>query len=142
MSITIEVSTDVVGKAKIKDVSSFSARQIYDKQYYLEHKDAASAYKKQYYDEHKDAISAYSRQYYTKNKDRVKAYGAVHHVKYYADNKEEICARTRRYYRDNVDIITEKKCAKFECACGGRYTTTNKAQHEKTNMHISSLERA
>lgn len=140
MSVIIEVSKDIAAPALTQYFDLSSARQIYDKQYYLEHKDARRAYAKQYYTKHKDTRLAYVKQYYIDNKEWATAYSAVHHVKYYADNKDEICSKTRQYYRDNKDMITEKKCAKFECACGGRYTATNKAQHEKSNKHIKSLE--
>ncbi len=65
---------------------------------------------------------------------------AVNHVEYYQEHKEVLTAKSRQYYSDNKEIIAEKKSEKFDCACGGKYTRTNKAQHEKSLRHIKSLE--
>ena len=100
----------------------------------------AQKYSRQYYIEHKDARTAYTKQYYLDNKDHIKAYNASHHPVYYADNKGEILARSCQYYKDNTEIINLKQRVKFNCDCGGKYTLSNKAQHERTHKHIKSLE--
>jgi len=46
----------------------------------------------------------------------------------------------RQYYIKNIDKITTRQCAKVECVCGGRYTMSHKARHERSDIHIRSLE--
>ena len=48
-----------------------------------------------------------------------------------------VAGRTdKQYYKDNAVTIREKRNTKLDCVCGGRYTRTNKARHEKTKFHI------
>jgi len=46
----------------------------------------------------------------------------------------------RVYYIKNIDKIKTYKGTKVECFCGGRYTVTHKARHERSDIHIRSLE--
>ena len=43
------------------------------------------------------------------------------------------------YYIEHTATIKEKQAEKFECECGGKFTRSNKLQHEQTNKHIRSL---
>jgi hypothetical protein len=57
---------------------------------------------------------------------------------YKIDNREEIKEQRNQYRNDNRDKINEK----FTCPCGGKYTHSNKARHEKSITHknyITSL---
>ena len=119
------ISKDIV--ALPEELSLLSPQQKYSKQYYLAHKDQKNANTRQYYSEHQE---------------KLKAYSVVQHVEYYREHKEEILAKVSQYYHDNIQIITEKKKERFDCSCGGKYTAVNKAQHQKTNKHIKSLELA
>jgi len=55
-------------------------------------------------------------------------------------HKERVNIGKHKYYVENKDAINERQATKYECACGGRYTRSNKSQHEKSNLHIRSLE--
>jgi len=55
---------------------------------------------------------------------------------YYLDNIEQF----KEYYLDNKEKITERKNKKFQCGCGGRYTSNNKSQHFKSKLHLRYLE--
>ena len=50
---------------------------------------------------------------------------------YYVDNREKI----KQYYTDNKDQINEYKSQKHTCICGGKFTTSHKAQHLNTKKH-------
>jgi len=50
---------------------------------------------------------------------------------YNENNKEEINERSIKYYYDNHERLIKKHI----CLCGGKYTTHNKALHEKTAKH-------
>ena len=56
---------------------------------------------------------------------------------YRTDNADKIREVKMQYYKDNVEKITEQRKEKFECACGGRFTRSNKICHEKTKKHIA-----
>jgi len=43
------------------------------------------------------------------------------------------------YYEDNKHIFNPIKKEKFNCVCGGKYTRTNKAQHEKSRKHLNFI---
>lgn len=47
--------------------------QVYNREYYREHKDECNAHAIQYYQEHKEERSAYNRAYYAANKERIAA---------------------------------------------------------------------
>jgi len=82
------------------------------------------------------AKQVYQRQYAIKNKEQRSAYKA----KYDAEHREERKPSDRRYYQANIDKITEWKSTKVACSCGGKYTLTHKARHERSDIHIRSLE--
>ena len=41
----------------------------------------------------------------------------------------------KQYRKDNKESLNQKKKEKFNCVCGGKYTRTNKIQHEKSKKH-------
>ena len=60
---------------------------------------------------------------------------------YHQLNKESRNAYTQNYYIENKDAINEKQAEKFKCLqCGGKYTRSNKLQHERQGIHIKSLQ--
>jgi len=60
--------------------------------------------------------------------------------KLYWDNRQMFIEESRQYYHNNREMILARKREKFECPCGGRYTTGSKSQHFKTNKHIRFME--
>lgn len=54
---------------------------------------------------------------------------------YYQNNRDAIIAQTKEYYQNNRDAIRAQQDTPNECECGGRYRTSVKARHEKTNIH-------
>ena len=46
------------------------------------------------------------------------------------------------YAKKNAAKINEWRKTKVACACGGKYTLEHKASHEKTKLHIMSLDTA
>ena len=82
------------------------------------------------------ALQAYQRQYRIAHMDRLRELNQKHRE----IHKERIAARSKKYYEDNLEKVKAWQGTKVECSCGGRYTLTNKAQHEKRDIHIKSLE--
>jgi hypothetical protein len=85
---------------------------------------------------HKERLTVERKQRYLANLEEEKAYQRKH----YENHKETIRESQHDYYFENKDAISEKQAEKFKCACGGRYTRSNKLQHERMNIHIRSLE--
>jgi hypothetical protein len=60
---------------------------------------------------------------------------------YYETNKEKICIKKKDYYEKNKEDILKKKKQrlklkeKFDCDCGGRYTSSHKLEHFRTKKH-------
>ena len=54
------------------------------------------------------------------------------HKKYHQDHKEEHNKKCREWYQQNKERLTEKHVCE---TCGGRYTTSKKAQHCRTKKH-------
>ena len=103
-------------------VPELSASQLYQREYYLDHKERLNAYRIRY-----------------RAANLVEARGCE--SEYHLVHKERRNDCSRKYYWDNIDAVKEQKAEKFECEyCGGRYTRSNKLQHEQTNLHIRSLE--
>ena len=76
------------------------------------------------------------KQYYIDNKEKYKESRKT----YYDNNKEKFKEYTKARYIANKERIKEQKNQKFECDCGGKYTNTNKLQHQKTAIHKTYLE--
>ena len=79
------------------------------------------------------------KQYRIDNADKLKQYridNADKMKQYYKDNADKIKEVSKQYIKDNADKIRENKSEKLDCACGGRFTRSNKARHEKAIIHI------
>jgi len=75
------------------------------------------AQQKQYRDDNIDTIKQYNKQYYVDNIDKNK----VHYI-------------------ENIDTIKAHSNEKHVCdKCQGKYTTTNKARHDKSPKHQQSI---
>ncbi len=109
-----EVSEDIA-------VPTLTKRQVSLMKYRLAHKESLRIYRRQYRESHLEEEKQYQREYYVT----------------YKDKRNE---GTRDYYIDNKDTIKGKQAEKFKCECGGKYTRSNKLQHERQNIHIRSLE--
>jgi hypothetical protein len=71
-----------------------------------------------------------------------KEYMTEYQAEWYQNNKERKKENSAQYRQQNKETIKEKRSKKFVCACGGKYTRSNKATHEKSNKHqayISNL---
>ena len=80
--------------------------------------------------------AAYQRRYRQSHLERDREYRHDYHVEHKASRN----AYTQIYYIENKDAINEKQAEKFKCQCGGKYTRSNKLQHERQGIHIRSLE--
>ena len=58
---------------------------------------------------------------------------------YRASHRVRLAYISKKHYYRNKESILERLCAKNECPCGGRFTTVNKTQHEKTLKHTAHL---
>ena len=75
------------------------------------------------------------KQYREDNVDKLKERGK----KYREDNTDKLKQYEKQYRENNVDKIKLKKNQKHICICGGKYTQSNKLQHEKTKKHINFI---
>ena len=82
------------------------------------------------------AIKEYRKAYYERNKDHIKAIN----LEKYHNSKDARIEQMKEYHIRNRDSILEKKNEKITCECGGRYTSANKAVHERSKKHIAFLE--
>jgi hypothetical protein len=76
--------------------------------------------KKEYYEEHKEHLQELMKQYQIKNYDKIKEL-------------------TKQYRIENADKINEKKKENCNCECGGKYTKSHLARHQKTKKHIDFI---
>jgi len=82
---------------------------------------------RKYYHANKERMAEYQRQYRQSHLEHDRQY----RLEYHAINKESRNAHTRNYYIENKDAINEKQAEKFKCLqCGGKYTRSNKLQHD------------
>ena len=56
-----------------------------------------------------------------------------------AEYRNEHKNEKHQYYVDNKTEINEKQHQKYNCFCGSRYTTQNKARHFKTANHLECI---
>jgi len=82
-----------------------------------------------YREENQDEIKKYQAQYRDENKEEKKECNA----KYREENKE--C--NAKYREENKAKINQKHI----CECGGKYTSSGKSQHCKTNKHKTFIEK-
>ena len=77
-------------------------------------------YLKQYNIDNAEIIKEQQKKYNIDNVEKIKEYIKEYKKQYRIDNKSKISARENE---------------KHNCACGGRYTTTNLSSHNKTKQH-------
>jgi len=73
----------------------------------------------------------YNKQYYLTHKQWFKDYREIH--------QESIAVAQRCYYLEHIEALTEWKRTKVACSCGGKFTLSNKAAHERSNKHLKSM---
>ena len=101
------------------------------KEYIEDNRDEISKKQKEYYEENREQIKAYHKEYREANKDAI----LKKNKEYREANKDAIQAYKKEYYEANKDAIQAYKNQKFACPCGGDYTRSHKAKHEKTIKH-------
>ena len=80
----------------------------------------------------KEYQKEYMKEYQKLNKVKL-----IEYQKEYQElNKDKLVEKNKDYYNSNKEIIR----AKYECACGGKYTHDHKSQHFKTKKHIEYIE--
>ena len=68
-------------------------------------------------------------------KEYRKEYMKEYMKEYYDYNKNNILEKRKKYYENNKNKISKIRNAKFDCNCGGKYTHTQKARHNKSIKH-------
>jgi len=112
------------------------------KEYIEDNKDKIKEYQKEYREQNKEKIIKNTKEYREKNKEKIKKYKEQNKEKikeyqkeYDKANKDKKKEYDKEYREQNKEKIKEQQNQKFICPCGGNYTQTNKATHEKTNKH-------
>jgi hypothetical protein len=95
-------------------------------------KDEILARNKAYYELHKDKVRVYNQQYRDKHKEELK--------KYEEGRRESRLEYTSEYNKNYRTRCKHILLAKFDCSCGGKYSTKDKSTHFKTKMHLKWLE--
>ena len=93
------------------------------KEWEQDNKEQIREYYKEYHQDNKEHLNELSRQYNQDNKEKIKQYKQ--------DHKEQIKQYQKQYTQKNK----EKRNQKFNCPCGGRYTSNNKTPHERSKKH-------
>jgi len=70
-------------------------------------------------------------EYRIDNKEKIAEYKQQYRI----DNKEKIAEYHQQYYNENRTVLLENRKIKYECSCGGCYTTRHKSSHEKSKKH-------
>ena len=82
---------------------------------------------KEYREDNKEELSRYATKYREDHKEEAKLFSKKH----YQRNKEEI----KQYRQDHKEELQSISRVKYNCLCGGKYTTSHKALHERTKKH-------
>ena len=115
----------------VKPILTEEEREVYHKEYYDENKEHIKENNKEYRNNNKEHIKEKSKEYRDENKEHIKE----KKQEYYQNNKEDIKKKTKNYRDENKEHINEK----FNCDCGGKYTTINKKKHLRTKKHQKYL---
>jgi hypothetical protein len=94
---------------------------------------------KEYRLSHADEIKEYQKEYYLLNADEIKKQQKEYKKEYYSLYAEEIKKQQKEYRLSHVDEIKKQKRTIINCPCGASITKGSKAQHEKTEKHISYI---
>ena len=104
------------------------------KEYRETHKEEISEYMKSWREKNAEHKKEYAKEYYDNNRDQQIAYARQwrnenpeYRQEYYQQNKEKLMEQQR--------VRREKQHAQIKCDCGGRYTTSNKSAHVKSEKH-------
>tara|TARA_R110000744_G_scaffold30823_2_gene72805 strand:- start:4756 stop:5259 length:504 start_codon:yes stop_codon:yes gene_type:complete len=54
---------------------------------------------------------------------------------YRENNREKLNERNKIYYKNNKEKLNKKN----DCECGGKYTTSHKANHNKSSKHLEFI---
>ncbi len=103
----------------------------FHKAYYQSHKDYSIQKQKKYYEENKEDVKNYLKEWRMKNKEKIK----IANNEWRTTNKEYKSKKDKEYYEKNKLKLQQK----YECDCGGSYTTANQSRHLKTKKHQSYL---
>jgi hypothetical protein len=87
--------------------------------------------KAEYYQDNREQINQKHKQYYQDNREQINQ----KNKQYKQDNREAILRQKNQYRQDNLEKIKSYKNQKHDCDCGGKYTTSHKASHMKTEKH-------
>ena len=97
----------------------------------VKNEEADREYRKKYKQNNKSKIRQQWKDYYQENKE---------HFKQYREGRKDITKEYKKeYYEKNKDEINKAKGNICVCQCGQQYTYSNKARHEKSKKHLSSL---
>jgi len=106
-------------KANLNHIRCFRAEE--HKKYYQKENN------KKYRENNVEQIKESVKKYYENNRDEI----LEKQKKYYEENIEQIKEYREKYREDNKERLYEKN----NCVCGGKFTFSNKSQHENTNLH-------
>jgi hypothetical protein len=54
---------------------------------------------------------------------------------YRTDNRDAIRVNRQEYYKQNRESIIASRKVSYDCDCGGRYQTTDRSKHMRTQKH-------
>ena len=91
--------------------------------------------RREFYKEHTKQIEEQVQEYRKNNIEKVKE----NLKKYYETNIEIIKEYKKEYYEKNKSKIKEKRKETFICVCGSICLLTGKAEHLKSNKHLSFI---
>ena len=99
-------------------------------------KNVAGRTKKEWYEDNKDQLLKQMKEYYEQNKEKIKEKHKEYGKEYREHNKEKIKEKDKKYREHNKEKLKQK----ITCSCGGKYTISNKAKHERSNKHKQYIE--
>ena len=78
-----------------------------------------------------DTEPTYQQNYVKNNSDHIKAQRKI----WYNTNKDKITEYNKVYQAENRDKINKK----YNCSCGGKFTSAHRARHFKSKIHLNYL---
>jgi hypothetical protein len=85
----------------------------------------------------KEQLTARERYYIEKEDCINKCIPGRTKAEWYQDHREERNQSQKQYYQDNKEQIKARANSPHVCDCGGKYTTTNMAQHARSKRHVA-----
>ena len=77
----------------------------------------------------------YMKDYYEANRDKLNEQMKL----YQAKNKNKLKDLYKEYYDINQNKISDRRKEKYCCSCGSEIRSCDKARHEKSQKHQSTL---